>query len=61
MILVDESSISSSEYTAMALRASPRAVVMGSTTAGADGNISPFALPGGLRTVIREDLKNPRK
>lgn len=52
VILVDESSISSSEYTAMALRASPRAVVVGSTTAGADGNISPFPLPGGLRTVI---------
>ena len=24
----------------------------GSTTAGADGNVSPFALPGGLRTMI---------
>lgn len=25
---------------------------VGSTTAGADGNISDFSLPGGLRTVI---------
>jgi C-terminal processing protease CtpA/Prc len=26
--------------------------VVGSTTAGADGNVSPFPLPGGLRTMI---------
>jgi C-terminal processing protease CtpA/Prc len=36
----------------MAFRASPRALVVGSTTAGADGNVSPFALPGGLNTMI---------
>lgn len=51
-ILVDESSISNSEYTAMALRASPGAVVVGSTTAGADGNVSRIPLPGGLTTLI---------
>jgi len=51
-ILVDEGSISQSEYTSMAFRASPRAIVVGSTTAGADGNVSPFALPGGLNTMI---------
>jgi C-terminal processing protease CtpA/Prc len=51
-ILVDEVSVSQSEYTTMAFRASPQAVVVGSTTAGADGNTSPFALPGGLQTVI---------
>jgi C-terminal processing protease CtpA/Prc len=51
-ILVDEVSQSQSEYTTMAFRASPRAVVVGSTTAGADGNTSPFALPGDLRTMI---------
>jgi C-terminal processing protease CtpA/Prc len=51
-ILVDESSISQAEYTSMAFRASPRAIVVGSTTAGADGNVSPFALPGGLNTMI---------
>ncbi|MCB1036445.1 MAG: hypothetical protein KDD47_21645, partial [Acidobacteria bacterium] len=38
-ILVSEVSISHAEYTAMALRAGPRAVVVGSTTAGADGNV----------------------
>jgi len=49
-ILVDETSISNSEYTTMALRASPRAMVVGSQTAGADGNVSPIALPGNVRT-----------
>ena len=51
-ILVDEVSLSQAEYTAMALRAGPRAVVVGSTTAGADGNVSRIPLPGGLRTMI---------
>lgn len=51
-VLVDETSVSSSEYTAMALRCGPRAVVVGSTTAGADGNVSRINLPGGLRTMI---------
>jgi C-terminal processing protease CtpA/Prc len=51
-ILVDEVSISQSEYTTMAFRSSPRAIVVGSTTAGADGNTSPFALPGNLQTMI---------
>ncbi len=51
-ILVDERSLSQAEYTAMALRANGRAVVVGSTTAGADGNVSPIVLPGGLRTMI---------
>jgi len=27
-------------------------MVIGSTTSGADGNVSPFALPGGLHTMI---------
>jgi C-terminal processing protease CtpA/Prc len=51
-ILVDEVSISSAEYTAMAFRASPNAVVVGSTTAGADGNVSTIPLPGRLQTRI---------
>jgi len=45
-ILVDETSQSQAEYTAMALRAMPNAVVVGSTTAGADGNLSQIPLPG---------------
>lgn len=52
VILVDEVTISHAEYTAMAFRVAPDAVVVGSTTRGADGNVSAFALPGGLRTVI---------
>jgi C-terminal processing protease CtpA/Prc len=36
----------------MALRTAPGAIVVGSTTAGADGNVSNFALPGGLSTMI---------
>ncbi len=51
-ILIDEASQSQSEYTTMAFRIAPNAVVIGSTTAGADGNISPIPLPGGLRTMI---------
>lgn len=52
VILVDEVSQSQAEYTAMALRSNPRAVVVGSTTAGADGNVSPVPLPGGLSSMI---------
>lgn len=44
--------MSQSEYTAMAFRVARGAIVVGSTTSGADGNVSPFALPGGLRTMI---------
>jgi C-terminal processing protease CtpA/Prc len=51
IVLMDEASMSQAEFTAMAFRACG-AIVIGSTTAGADGNISPFALPGGLRTMI---------
>ena len=64
MVLVDESSISSAEYHALAFRAVPGAIVMGGTTAGADGNVSRFALPGGLSTMISgigvfDDERNP--
>ena len=52
VILVDEISQSNAEYTAMAFRAAPDAVVVGSTTAGADGNVSRIPLPGGLRAAI---------
>jgi hypothetical protein len=52
VVLVDESSMSQAEYTAMALRAAPGAIVVGSTTAGADGNVSQFSLPGYVRTMI---------
>lgn len=52
VILVDETSQSQAEYTAMALRAMPNSLVVGSTTAGADGNYSTIALPGNLSTWV---------
>ncbi len=52
VVLVDEISMSSAEYHALGFRSAPQAMVMGSTTSGADGNISRFALPGGLTTMI---------
>ena len=51
-ILVDEVTQSSAEYHALAFRARPGAVVVGSTTAGADGNVSAIPLPGGLHTMF---------
>jgi C-terminal processing protease CtpA/Prc len=51
IVLVDDISMSQAEYTAMAYRACG-AIIVGSTTAGADGNVSGFALPGGLHTMI---------
>ena len=51
VVLVDEVSQSSAEYHAMAFRAAG-GIVIGSTTAGADGNVSNIPLPGGLRTMI---------
>jgi hypothetical protein len=52
VILVDEATQSAAEYTAMAFRAAPNAVVVGSTTAGADGNVSRIPLPGGVQGMI---------
>ena len=49
---VDEMSQSQAEYTTMAFRSVPGAIVVGSTTAGADGNVSPIPMPGGLRAMI---------
>lgn len=52
VVLVNELSQSQAEYTAMAFRAGDNTTIMGSTTAGADGNVSIIFLPGGLRTMI---------
>lgn len=52
VILVDESSQSQAEYTAMAFRVAPGAIVVGSTTAGADGNVSRIPLPGNVEGMI---------
>ena len=52
IILVNEQTQSSAEYTAMALRTAPRATVMGSQTAGADGDISRVPFPGGFYSAF---------
>lgn len=52
VILVNETTQSQAEYTAMAFRTAPNATVIGSVTAGADGNFSPFILPGNVRTAM---------
>jgi len=52
VIIVNETTQSQAEYTTMAFRASNNAIVIGSTTAGADGNVSQFSLPGGIITWI---------
>jgi len=52
VVLVNEHTISQAEYTAMALRAGNNTVIIGSTTAGADGNVSPIYFPGGSSTNI---------
>lgn len=52
VVLVNEDSQSQSEYTAMAFKAGDNTTIVGSTTAGADGNVSYITLPGGLETMI---------
>lgn len=52
VILIDERTQSQAEYTTMALRTAPNAIVMGSQTAGADGNVSMIYFPGGFGTYI---------
>jgi C-terminal processing protease CtpA/Prc len=52
VIIVNEKTQSHAEFTAMSLQLAPRATVIGSTTAGADGNVSRIVLPGGIRTMI---------
>ncbi len=52
VILVDENTMSQAEYTAMAFRAAPDAMVVGSQTAGADGNVSRIPIPGGYNASM---------
>jgi len=51
-VLVDESTVSHAEYTAMALQTAPGAIVVGSRTRGANGNVARFPLPGGLSVAM---------
>ncbi|MCL8009286.1 S41 family peptidase [Gelidibacter japonicus] len=52
VVLVNETTQSQAEYTTMAFRAGANTTVVGSTTAGADGDVSSIYLPGGLLTNI---------
>ncbi len=50
--IVNELTQSQAEYTTMAFQSAPDMTVIGSTTAGADGNVSRIMLPGGVFTYI---------
>jgi len=52
VVIVNSISQSQAEYTTMAFQSSPNVKVIGSTTAGADGDVSYIVLPGGLNTMI---------
>jgi C-terminal processing protease CtpA/Prc len=50
VVLVNEWTQSSAEYQTMAFQATPNCVVVGSQTAGADGNVSSLSLPRNIMT-----------
>lgn len=52
VILVNEETQSSAGCHAMAYQTHPKAKVIGSTTAGADGNVSQIVLPGNIQTMF---------
>ncbi|TGE24556.1 hypothetical protein E5K00_04910 [Hymenobacter aquaticus] len=52
VVLVNEVSRSQAEFTAMALQATPHCTLLGSQTAGADGNATFITLPGDLKTLM---------
>lgn len=47
VVLVDSSTQSQAEYTAMTFQATSRCTVVGTQTAGADGNVTALRMPGG--------------
>lgn len=52
VIIVNELTMSNAEYTTLAIRVAPKATVIGSQTAGADGNAIGINLPGGIVTAF---------
>lgn len=52
ILLVNESTQSHAEFTAMALQTADKVTIIGSQTAGADGNVSDVTLVGGHQTNI---------
>jgi C-terminal processing protease CtpA/Prc len=51
VIIVNEKTQSAAEYQVMAIQRAPNVVVIGSQTAGADGNVVRFNLPGGINAL----------
>jgi C-terminal processing protease CtpA/Prc len=52
ILLADERTQSHAEFTLMALKTAPDVTLVGSQTAGADGNVSLITLPGGMQTYF---------
>ncbi|WP_316734936.1 S41 family peptidase [Pedobacter aquatilis] len=52
VVIVNATSQSQAEYTTLAFQSAPNVKVIGSQTAGADGNVSSIVLPGGISTMI---------
>jgi len=52
IVIVDASTQSRGEFTTLALQSGPNTTVIGSTTAGADGDVSAINLPGNILTCI---------
>lgn len=52
VILINENSQSRAEYAAMAFKTAPNSLIIGSTTAGADGDVSNLLLPGNVMTMF---------
>lgn len=50
VVLVNELTQSNAEYVTMALQSGTNTTTIGSSSAGANGNITPIDLPGGIRT-----------
>lgn len=52
VVLVNELTQSNAEFVAMAIQSGNNTTTIGSSSAGANGNITPIDLPGGIRTWI---------
>lgn len=52
ILLFNEYTQSHAEFTLMALQTAPRAILIGSQTAGADGNVTDIVFPGNYRIYI---------
>lgn len=51
-VLVSEATQSQAEFLAMALQANKKVKIVGSSTAGSDGNVQEFHFPGNIKTVF---------